>query len=148
REACGLLRRQNLDLQPASVMIRQILFYLPNQLRVVRALLVQPENRRSAGCASACDSQFDPVLNGGVLGLTHAPDVAPLHAMLEQDCSGSVHDSHRSGSRNLERLVVRSVLFSCLRHEAHVRYGPHRSWIESAVFLTKGDGLSINTRVA
>ena len=57
-------------------MVLQVGFDLGDDLGVVGAIFIKPENGGIAGGAGAFHGEFDPVLDGGVLGLAGAPDVA------------------------------------------------------------------------
>jgi len=78
--------------------------------------------------------QFHPIADGDIFGLAHAPNVADVHVVFEDDGAGSgVGHAHFAGRRNLEGLVVRSVLFGLLRHEPDVGVVAHRGPVELAV---------------
>ena len=62
---------------------RQVLINLRNEVAVVCAVFVQPENCLGTGGAGPSNSQLYPIMNGDVFGLTHTPDVTGLHFMAQ-----------------------------------------------------------------
>ena len=89
----------------------------------------------------------DPVLDRGVLGLAHAPDVALADLVLEQRRPRLIDDAHDAVGGDLERLVVRAVLLGLLRHQPDVRRAAHRRRVERAVLAAVVDGLAVQRRV-
>src|SRR5207253_8595290 len=77
-------RGHDLEVKTARIVPGQVLLDLLDQLGVVRALLVEPEDGPIACGTGARDGQLDPILNGGILRLAHAPDVAGLDLVFEQ----------------------------------------------------------------
>mmetsp|Transcript_57240 Transcript_57240/g.134767 ORF Transcript_57240/g.134767 Transcript_57240/m.134767 type:complete len:614 (-) Transcript_57240:306-2147(-) len=148
REAHGVHRRHDLHRQPRRVVQRQVLLHLVDDLPVVRAHGVEPEDRRVASGAGAADGELDPVLDGRVLGLAHPPDVALSHLVLEIDLARGVGDLHSTGLGDHEGLVVGAVLLSLLRHQPHVRHVAHGSDVELAVLLAEVDHLLVHGGVA
>ena len=71
---------------------------LEQHLSVVRACLVQPEDRRGTRGPSTGDGQRHPVGDRGVLGAAHAPDVALLDIMADDSVAGLVDDVHTAGA--------------------------------------------------
>ncbi len=57
--------------------------HLGLEVFVVGPIGVEPENGEAASGAGARHGELDPVLDWQVLALTHAPDVALLHIVLE-----------------------------------------------------------------
>src|SRR3546814_17622907 len=53
-------RRQDADVQALGVMVLQVILDLARHVGVVRALRVEPEYRRHAGHARACDCELHP----------------------------------------------------------------------------------------
>jgi len=77
----------------------------------VRAGGVEPEDRGVPRDAAALHGELDPVLDRGVLGLAHAPDVTGGHLVLEDGLvGGGVDHAHGAGRLALEGLVVAAVL--------------------------------------
>jgi hypothetical protein len=112
--------------RPVGVVLVQVHLDLADQLRLVRTVRVEPEHHGHAGIAGACDGQLDPVADGGVLDLAHAPDVALLHVLAEQHFAGlEVGDVGDAVLGDLEGLVVRAVFFGLLGHQAHIWHGAH-----------------------
>ena len=58
--------------------------HLLDELRVVGAVLVQPEDSRLPGEPRAGYAEPDPVLDGRVLGLAHAENIVGFDALLHQ----------------------------------------------------------------
>ncbi len=133
RERGRFHRSQDADVQAVGIVVLEVGFDLGDHLRIVRARGIQPEYGRGAAQAGAVDGQLDPVLDRGVLGLAHAPDVAGLHGVFEHHVAGIVGDAHGAVGRNLEGLVVRAVFFGLLRHQADVRHRAHGGRVERAV---------------
>ena len=121
--------------------------HLAQQLGVVGARLVEPEHRRRAGLTCARHGEPDPVLDRGVLGLAHAPDVARVDLVLHQRRALVVDDPNGARRGDLERLVVRPVLLGGLGHQADVGRGAHRRRVKRSVLAAVVDGLAIELRV-
>ena len=136
----------DLDVQTRGVVLMQVHLDLGDQLRFVRAILVEPEHHGHAGVAGAVDGQLDPVTNGGVLDLAHAPDVAFFHVLGQKNFSSvQVGDVGHAVFGNLESLVVRAVFLGLLSHQADVGHGTHGLGVERAVPLAEVDHLLIDT---
>ena len=118
-----------------------------DQLSVVRALIVQPEQRRHSGGAGAVDRQLDPVANGQVLGLAGAPDIALLDLVLGQHVAVFGDHANNAVFLDLKGLVVGAVLLSFLRHQANVRHRAHGGGIKRAVGLTEVDHFLVDSGV-
>eukprot|EP01035_Chromulina_nebulosa_P009588 gene9588-12935_t len=71
-------RGHDLEVEAGGVVLREVGFHLGDELRIVGALLIEPEDGGRVGQARAIDGEFHPVLHGGILGLAGAPDVAGL----------------------------------------------------------------------
>ena len=114
--------RTHLDrnVEATCVVVFEVGFDLGNQVLVVRASAVEPENGRLARSFGTGYSQLDPILNRRILGLASTPDVARFHFMLHQHGAGTVDDTHGASSSHFKRLVVRAILLCLLRHESHV----------------------------
>ena len=87
-------------------MIFQVGRYFANQLSVMCARLVQPENRRRTGGASAANSQTHPVTDRRILRLTHTPDIAFSDVMFNQHITGFIDDTNRARGRHFKGFVV------------------------------------------
>src|SRR5690606_2827933 len=71
-----------------------------------------------------------------------AVDVAGFDAAFEERVAVGGHHAYGAGRVDLERLVVRAVLFGLLRHQSDVGDGAHGAWVERAVgFAVVYDGL-------
>ncbi|MDT4821674.1 hypothetical protein FQZ97_548590 [compost metagenome] len=126
-------------------MLVQVHLDLGDQLRLVRAVGVEPEHDRHAGVARAVHGQLHPVADRGVLDLAHAPDVALFHVFAHQHFAGvQVGDVGHAVFGDLEGLVVRAVLFGLLGHEADVGHGAHGLGVEGAVPLAEVDDLLVD----
>ncbi len=126
-------------------MLAQIGLDLGDELRLVRTVRIQPEQHRHAGMTGAGDGELDPVADGGVLDLTHAPDIALLHVLAQKHLAGGeVGDVGDAVLRDFEGLVVRAVFLGLLRHQTDVGNGAHGPGIEGAVPLTEIDHLLID----
>ncbi len=112
------------------------------------ALCIKPENCRRVAQACACNRQLDPVLNGGVFGLTHAPQIPFFHLVLKQHVAGGIRYPYHAVGRHHESFVVRAVLFSRLRHEADIRHTAHGCRIERAICFTVVDNCLVHTGIA
>ena len=111
-------------------------------------MLVQPEDGGSTGGASAANGQLYPVANGDVLGLAQAPDVALTDEVLRQHCAFRADDTHSARISDFEGLVVRPVLFRCLRHEADVAHVAHGGNVVRSIRLAVVDDHLVNAGVA
>src|SRR5690606_36762063 len=121
------------DVEAAGVVVLQVPLDLGDDLRVVRALVVEPEHGRRSGGAGPVDGQLHPVADGCVLDGGAAVDVARRDGAFEERVAVGRHHAHGAWRVDLERLVVRAVLFSLLRHEANVGDGAHGARVEGAV---------------
>mmetsp|Transcript_13231 Transcript_13231/g.33990 ORF Transcript_13231/g.33990 Transcript_13231/m.33990 type:complete len:569 (+) Transcript_13231:365-2071(+) len=153
RAGAALLHRRHRvrkrDVQAGGVVLREVLGAQRNQLRVVRALGVQPEDSLGATGARAGDGQLDPVTDGGVLGLAHAPDVARFHRVLKQELAAAVNTHfHLAGRRDLKRLVMAAVLLRLLGHQAHIGDVPHGRHVKLAVLFAVVQHRGVDAGVA
>ena len=132
--------RHDADVESRGVFVLQVFLDLGDQLRVVRALGVEPEHCRGVGQARAAHPKLDPILDRHVLDLTHTEDVAGLDRAGQQHRTVVGDDADRSARGNLERLVVGAVFLGLLRHQAHIRHRTHGLRVERAVRLAVFDG--------
>ena len=128
-------------------MVRQVRLHLGDELGVVGAVGVEPEHRGVAGGACTRHRKFHPVLDGRVLDLAHAEDVARLHALGHEHLASGVGHFHRAGVGNLEGLVVRTVFLRLLGHQPDVGHGAHDGRVEGAVALAEVDGRLVHPGV-
>ncbi len=147
RITAGVRRRHDLDFKTGRLVLRQIGIHLLDQLRVVGAVLVQPEYCGSAGRLRAIHRQLDPILNRRILHLTGAPDIALFDLVLEQRLARRIHDADCAVARRLEGLIVRAVFLCRLSHQSDVGHAAHRSRVERPVLLTELDDFVIDRRV-
>ena len=134
--------------RPDGVVILQVGFHLGDDLGVVGAFFIEPEDGGRVGGAGAIDGELHPVADRGVLGLAGAPDVAVFDGVFEENLAGVVDDADGAVAGDFEGLVVRAVFLGGLRHEADVRHAAHRAGIEGAVFFAEIDGGLVNAGVA
>src|SRR5699024_562501 len=118
-------RGHNLDFQAIGVVLWQVCFDLFNNLGIVSALGVQPENGRSLRCPGTGNGQFDPVANRNILGLGGAPDITGFHLVAHQHVASLINDVDGAVFIDDERLIVRPVFFGLLGHQTNVWYGSH-----------------------
>jgi hypothetical protein len=145
RVAHGAHLAHDLDVQAGGVVLVQVHLDLGDQLRLVRAVGVEPEHHRHAGVAGAVTASLTQSRIGGVLDLAHAPDVALLDVLAQQHLAGGdVDDVGHAVLGDLEGLVVRAVLLGLLRHQADVGHGAHGLRIERAVPLAEVDHLLVD----
>ena len=143
----GVGRGHDLDREPGGVVLCQIGLHLGDDLRVVRAALVEPEHGRRTRRASARDCKLHPVADGNVFGLGGAPNVALGDSVRDQHLAGGVDDLDAAGGRNLERLVVAAILFGGLSHQAHIWHGSDGGRVERAVCDDVFDGGLVDTGI-
>src|SRR5262249_7940925 len=114
----------------------------------MRACLIEPENCRHSRGAGPCHGKLRPILNGRVLRLAHAPDVAAFDVMFEQDGFRAIQYAHSPSIENFERLVMRTIFLGRPRHEPNIGHGAHGARIEGSVLFAEGNGLAINSGIA
>src|SRR5690606_19331885 len=107
-------------------------------------VLVQPKYRGNTGCTGTAYRQFDPVLDRCILGLAHPPDIALFYLMFYQDFVLRIDHLYSAFFSYFKSLVMRSVLFSLLGHQAYIGDAAHGFGIKSTVFLAEVDGFLIN----
>ena len=141
-------RGQDPDVQPAGVVILEIGLYLLDQLPVVGALLIQPEDGRLARRAGAVHPQLHPVADRQVLRLAHAPDVALGHLVLGEHLALGI--DHADGARGAEQegLVVRAVFLGRLGHQADVADVAHGGHVVGAVAAAVIDHRLVHAGIA
>jgi hypothetical protein len=68
--------------QASQVVIFEVSIHLGNDLHIMSAGFIQPENSWGVAQACAFDGKLYPILNGCVFGLASTPDIANLDAVL------------------------------------------------------------------
>ena len=129
-------------------MILQVPIDLFNELGIVGTALVQPEDRRGTGCPRSRHCQLDPVSNGFVLYGRSAPNVPFFYLVFQDRLPGGVNDPDGAVSGGLESLVVGTVLFRFLRHEANVGHTSHGHGVVGAMFFAVLDHFTVKPCVA
>ena len=143
--ANGTHLRHDLNVQTARVVVLEVDLDLLDQFVLVRTVRVEPEHRRHTRVTGARHRQLDPVTDRCVLGLTGAPDVARFHVQGQQHFAGrQIGDIGHAVFRNLEGLVVRTVLFGLLRHQPDIGHRAHGARIEIAIPLAEVDHLLVD----
>ena len=142
-----LHRRHYANIQPGSVVARQIFVHLLEQLRIVRPVGIQPENRSSAGQPRPIDAQPHPVLYRRVLRLAHPKNVPFRNALLHQRGARPVHHPYAPAARRLKSLVVGTVLLGGLRHQPHIRHTADSGGVEGPILLAVLNHRLVNGRV-
>src|SRR5690606_22345710 len=89
-----------------------------------------------------------PVLDGRILGLAHAPDVAGGDLVLHQHLAVGVDHAHHAVGGDAEGLVVRTVFLGLLRHQADVGHAAHGRRVERPVGLAVFDDRLVDAGVA
>ena len=125
-------------------MIFEVSVHLIDQLGIVCTCRIQPEDCGRTCGTGAINSEFDPVTDRRVLHLAGAPDITLLYAVLQQQTAIRIHHTDLACSGNFKSLIMRSVFFGFLRHEANIGYCPHSRRIESTVHYAKIDSLGIH----
>ena len=145
-EVGGVDGGEILNFEATGVVVGEVGVDLFDEVGVVGAVFVEPEDGGAAGGAGAADGEFDPILDGGVFGLAGAPDVAFFHWVgKELFIAGDDADSSVGGG--FEGFVVGAVFFCFLGHEADVGNGAHSGGVKSAVVAAEVDGGLIDSGV-
>ena len=116
-----------------GVVVGEVRLNLPDQVRIVSTVCIEPEDCRRPTIPGAADCQLHPVPDRRVFGLAHPPDVPGLDLVGDEDVTVGPHNPHGTRGRDLKRLVVRSVLLGLLRHQADVRDASHRRRVKRPV---------------
>ena len=132
-ELRGVGGGEDADVEALGVVLLEVFLDLRDEVGVVGAGLVEPEDRGVAGGAGACDGELDPVLDRGVLGLAGPPDVASLDLVLHEHVAGRVDDLDAAGCGHLEGLVVAAVFLGLLCHEPDVGHRAHGGGVVCAI---------------
>ena len=118
-----------------------------DQLGIMGAVCVQPEDRLAAFGLLAVNGQVHPVFDRGLAGRGGAPDVALFHGVFVQ--YRAIVEDHLDGAcgRHLERCGVRSVFFGLLGHQADVLHRAGGGRVQFAGFFEILDRLVIDGRI-
>src|SRR5882724_7374022 len=76
--------REDLDVESLGVVLREASLHFRDDLRVVRTLFIEPENRRRGAEPGAVYGELHPVLDRGIFRLAGTPDVSGLHFVLQE----------------------------------------------------------------
>lgn len=136
----GFGRGEDAEVEAGGVVVFEVGFDFGDELGVVSAGFVEPEDGGSAAGAGAFDGEFYPVLDGGVFGLAGAPDVASFDVVGKEDVAVGVDDFDFAVCGDFEGFVVGAVFFGGLGHEADVGDGAHGFGIEGTVGFAEVDG--------
>ena len=147
-KASSVARRHDLDGETRGVVVSQIRVDLLDQLSIVPAILIQPEDRRALHGTCTAHCQLHPISNRRVLHVAHAPDVTGFYLVAHQHRTTAINDTHAASNRYFEGLVVRAVLLSFLSHQTHIRHRAHGGWVKSAIGLAKINRLAEHGRIA
>ena len=147
RDARGFNGRQDFDVEAVDVVRGEVVVHFRDEVAIMRAVFVQPENRFAARGARAGDGEFHPIANRDILGLAHAPNITGLHFVAKQRVALGIQHVHGARARNFKSLVVRAVFLRFLGHEADVGHIAHRRHIERAVGFAKLNRLAVHARV-
>jgi hypothetical protein len=130
-------------------MVLKIFFGEALNVTVMSTLGIEPENGGTSSGLGTGDSKLNPVLDGGISGHAHSPDVTSFDVV--SHVSGAVvfvNNSHSSVSGHLESFTVRSILLSFLGHKTNVRHVTHGLHIELSVFFAVVEDSLVNSSVA
>ena len=129
-------------------MIGQICLDLGNQLSVVGAIGIKPEDHGTARNASTFYREFYPILNRCVFDSAHTPNVAGLDIVTVHNSTGLVDDFDAPGIWDFKGRVMRTVLFGLLCHQTDIGRRPNAGRIQRAVSFAVGNHFLINRGVA
>merc|ERR1719239_147516 len=118
--SAGICRCHEFDVESGGVVLLQVGLGQPDQVGVVGAGRVEPENGLGILGASSVHAQLDPVLDGSVLGLAHPVDVTGVDSVAEDGGASGIGDNDGALGGNLKGLVVASVFLGLLGHKANV----------------------------
>mmetsp|Transcript_106 Transcript_106/g.199 ORF Transcript_106/g.199 Transcript_106/m.199 type:complete len:428 (+) Transcript_106:612-1895(+) len=148
RLAHGIGRLHDRDLKSRGVMVLQVGVDLLDDVGVMGSVSIQPENSRVIGGASTAHGEADPVTNGLILGLAHAPNVSLLNIVGHQNIASGIHNTHLSGAGNFKSVGVGAVLLSLLCHETNIRDISHSSDVKLTILAAEVHDLSVGRGIA
>ena len=86
-----------MKLQAVRVVVGQVGVHFGNQFCVMGAIGIEPKHGRVSRGACAVHGKLHPVLNRGVLDLTHPEQITGAHLLAHDDFSGGVDHVHATG---------------------------------------------------
>merc|ERR1719460_2126456 len=110
RCSASISRGHELDVQSGGVMLLQVGLGQADQVGVVGAGGVEPEDGLAVLGTGSVHTQLDPVLDGGVLGLAHPVDVTGVDGVAEDGVASGIGDDNSSLGSDLKGLVVAAIL--------------------------------------
>src|SRR5699024_257617 len=116
---------EDFNVQALSVVVARVLIDQVDEVAVVCALGVEPEDGLHGGQTCAVNSELDPVLDWGIFGLTCASEFVCLSVVGDQNITSGVYYLTFAVSWDLVGLVLVAVLLSLLSHQTNVRGGTH-----------------------
>ena len=146
-ELHGFYGIHELDIKGRGIMVLEKLFGQVEELNIMGSVLIQPEHRLGACFPGPGDSQFHPINDGVVFGLTHPVNVSFLHLMFEDELSVLVLHSDGSFALHLKGFVVGAILLRFFGHQTNVGGVSHGLIVELAIFLTVLQNGSVDSGV-
>mmetsp|Transcript_23326 Transcript_23326/g.40537 ORF Transcript_23326/g.40537 Transcript_23326/m.40537 type:complete len:773 (-) Transcript_23326:1760-4078(-) len=119
-----------------------------DQLGIVGAVRVQPEDRLGTSQTLTVKRQLDPVLDWGLFHGAGAPDVAGFHVVGMQHVAVFQNDADGAVCGSFKRGWVRAVLFGLLRHQTDVGHRACGGYVERAVGFEEVDSFIVDGGVA
>jgi hypothetical protein len=127
---------------------RQVALDLADQLRVVRAVAVEPEHGRRPVARARFTASFTQSRMARPWSGRRARCRPPRRRAPRACVPVGVHDAHGAVGGDLEGLVVRAVLLRLLRHQPDVGHAAHGRRVELAVRLAVLDDRLVDAGVA
>ncbi len=87
-------------------MLGNVAVHLADQVGVVGAVFIEPEDNRPARRLRTIHGEFDPVADGAVLDAAQAPDVTFFNIVFNQRRTGTINDTDLAVTRRFEGGVV------------------------------------------
>lgn len=132
-------------------MVLKIFFGEALNVTVMSTLGIEPENGGTSSGLGTGDSKLNPVLDGGISGHAHSPDVTFFDVVTQVTQNFAVvfvNNFHSSVSGHLKSFAVRSILLSFLGHKTNVRHVTHGLHIKLSVFFALVEDSLVNSSVA
>ena len=127
-------------------MVLQVQIHFFDQFRLMRTVWVKPENGWCIRLTCPIHRQFHPITHGRIFHLAHTPNITRFDVLLHQHLALIIHNPRHTIRWHLKGLIVRTVFFRLLRHQAHVRHRTHRCRIKCTIGFAEIDHFLINTR--